>query len=55
LMSEDLPTFDRPMKAYSGKSGFGHSFSDGLLFTNSAFKKFKDSKIQRFKNSIAYK
>jgi len=42
LISDDLPTFDRPMKAYSGISGFGHSFSDGLLFTNSDLKRVKD-------------
>ena len=24
LISDDLPTFERPMKAYSGRSPFGH-------------------------------
>jgi hypothetical protein len=31
LMSEDLPTFDRPMNAYSGLSGAGHPVTEGLL------------------------
>src|SRR4030065_2088381 len=35
LIREDLPTFERPAKAYSGKDGFGHDFRSGLLLTNS--------------------
>ncbi len=31
LMSEDLPTLERPMKAYSGLSGLGQSDTSGLL------------------------
>lgn len=31
LINEDLPTLDRPMKAYSGRSAGGHRFTDGLL------------------------
>jgi hypothetical protein len=26
LINDDLPTFDRPMNAYSGTSAGGHSF-----------------------------
>ncbi len=33
LMSEDLPTFDRPIKAYSGLSGVGQPSTLGLLMT----------------------
>ena len=34
LMSEDFPTFERPMNAYSGLSGFGHceSFTPLLMY-----------------------
>ena len=31
LISEDLPTLLRPMKAYSGLSGSGHLSKPGLL------------------------
>ena len=37
LISEDLPTFERPMKAYSGLSGLGQPSTDGLLITYTAF------------------
>jgi len=32
-MSEDLPTLLRPIKAISGRSGFGAWSKDGLLIT----------------------
>ncbi|GIZ08953.1 hypothetical protein FUMI01_16800 [Flavobacterium sp. UMI-01] len=35
-MSEDLPTLDLPMKAYSGKKSFGHFEASELLTINSA-------------------
>lgn len=35
-MREDLPTLERPMKAYSGISGFGQFSALGLLMTNVA-------------------
>lgn len=31
LIKEDLPTLERPIKAYSGRSGFGHLSTEGLL------------------------
>ena len=33
----DLPTFERPIKAYSGLVSFGHIDSIGALNVNSAF------------------
>lgn len=36
LIKEDLPTFERPINAYSGISGFGHFSKLVLLTTNSA-------------------
>ena len=36
LMSDDLPTFDRPMNAYSGRSPAGHFVTSVLLMTNRA-------------------
>jgi hypothetical protein len=36
FISDDFPTFDLPMKANSGKSGFIHSFIPGLLDINFA-------------------
>ena len=30
FINDDLPTLLRPMKAYSGRSGFGHLSNDGL-------------------------
>jgi hypothetical protein len=36
LMRLDLPTFDRPMKAYSGNTPAGHFFTLVLLIINSA-------------------
>jgi hypothetical protein len=36
LMSDDLPTFDRPMKAYSGFTGGGNFDIWVLLQINSA-------------------
>lgn len=36
LMSDDLPTFDRPMNAYSGVSSSGHFLTSELLITNFA-------------------
>lgn len=35
-MSDDFPTLERPMKAYSGLSGVGMSFTITLLFTKVA-------------------
>ena len=35
LMRLDLPTFERPMKAYSGRKSFGHNSIVGLLSVNS--------------------
>lgn len=32
-MSEDFPTFDLPIKAYSGSSDEGHVSTDELLMT----------------------
>jgi len=37
FISDDLPTFDRPIKAYSGLSGLGHLSTSGLLITYVAF------------------
>ena len=37
LISDDLPTFERPMKAYSGTSVAGHMATSGLLTSNFAF------------------
>jgi hypothetical protein len=37
LISEDFPTFDRPINAYSGKSGSGQSLYVGALFRKMAF------------------
>ena len=37
LMRLDLPTFERPMKAYSGSPSFGHFSTCVLLTLNSAF------------------
>lgn len=36
LIKEDLPTFERPMNAYSGFSEQGQDAKPGQLFTNSA-------------------
>ena len=36
LMSDDLPTFERPIKAYSGLSPAGHLRTSLLLISNSA-------------------
>ena len=36
LIRDDLPTFERPIKAYSGVFVFGHCATAGLLFTNVA-------------------
>ena len=36
LMSDDFPTLDRPMKAYSGRPVVGHFSTRLLLMTNSA-------------------
>lgn len=36
LIKLDLPTFDRPIKAYSGKSPDGHFSTSELLTTKSA-------------------
>jgi hypothetical protein len=36
FINEDLPTFDRPIKAYSGSVGAGHFATSVLLITNSA-------------------
>ena len=35
-MSEDLPTLERPMKAYSGRVLWGQDFTEGLLCTKVA-------------------
>jgi hypothetical protein len=35
LMRDDFPTFDLPIKAYSGLSISGHSLGWALLLTNS--------------------
>ena len=35
LISDDFPTFERPMKANSGMSSFGQNLREGLLHTNS--------------------
>ena len=40
LIKEDLPTFDLPMKAYSGNIGSGHFLGSELLMRNSADKIF---------------
>jgi hypothetical protein len=36
LISDDLPTLDRPMNAYSGMGSLGHLATLELLITNSA-------------------
>ena len=36
LISEDLPTLERPMKANSGRFQLGHDFRSGLLTSNTA-------------------
>ena len=36
LIKEDLPTFDLPIKAYSGKGWLGQCSTDELLITNLA-------------------
>jgi hypothetical protein len=36
LMSDDFPTLERPMKAYSGNLSLGHFETSLLLVTNSA-------------------
>jgi hypothetical protein len=36
LMSDDFPTLERPMKAYSGNAGAGHFVTSVLLTTNCA-------------------
>jgi hypothetical protein len=36
LISDDLPTLERPMKAYSGKLLLGHCATLALLHTNMA-------------------
>ena len=36
LMSDDLPTLERPIKAYSGRVLSGQAFRLGLLSTNVA-------------------
>ena len=38
LISEDLPTLLRPIKAYSGLSGLGHLSNDGLEIRYAAFR-----------------
>ena len=37
LMRLDLPTFDRPMKAYSALSSFGHMLTKGADSTKADF------------------
>tara|TARA_B100000900_G_C20429239_1_gene654254 strand:+ start:473 stop:676 length:204 start_codon:yes stop_codon:yes gene_type:complete len=37
LIKDDLPTLDLPMKAYSGKFGFGHFSHSVLLQIKLAF------------------
>ena len=37
LMRLDFPTFERPIKAYSGNVPAGHFSTSVLLMTNSAF------------------
>jgi hypothetical protein len=36
FINEDFPTFDLPIKAYSGKRSLGHLLTSELLITNSA-------------------
>src|SRR3954462_4749083 len=36
LMREDLPTFDRPMNANSGRTGIGHDARSGALVVKTA-------------------
>jgi hypothetical protein len=36
LMSDDFPTLLLPIKAYSGKMAFGHSFKPGTLILKTA-------------------
>jgi len=36
LIKDDFPTFDLPIKAYSGNTGFGHLLMSVLLITNFA-------------------
>lgn len=36
FIKEDFPTFERPIKAYSGMVGFGHPSIVTALITNSA-------------------
>jgi hypothetical protein len=36
LINDDLPTFDLPINAYSGKGSFGHLLTSELLIINSA-------------------
>jgi hypothetical protein len=36
FIKEDLPTFDLPIKAYSGRGWLGQSSTDELLITNLA-------------------
>ena len=40
LISDDLPTLERPMKAYSGMLSFGKKSKRVLLIKNSAFVMF---------------
>lgn len=40
LIKEDLPTLERPMNAYSGRSGAGHLEILGLLIKYFAFFKW---------------
>src|SRR5699024_5527406 len=37
LINEDLPTFDRPAKANSGRRSLGYCFCDTALMSSSAF------------------
>ena len=57
LIKEDFPTFDLPIKAYSGRFSFGHLKTSVLLMTNSADFIFIikiNSKIAYFYMSYAY-
>ncbi len=46
LIKEDLPTFDLPIKAYSGKGSFGHLVTSVLLITKSADFMFIESILE---------
>ena len=47
LISVDLPTFDRPMNAYSGMLGLGHCVGFSLLVINSALLMAAENIVQR--------